>query len=95
MEPLVTHVAIRVSNRPPVLQAVHRLISPCNSEKSSALQPEWDAAVATGTETLVSFDCSVDNETCRKSDVQAAPEAHLFQAGKRIARYNGPRRAAA
>jgi hypothetical protein len=65
------------------------------SEKCRALEAEWDTAVATGTEQLVSFDCSENPEACREADVQASPEVHLFQDGKRIAKYEGPRRAAA
>ncbi|KAB5558473.1 thioredoxin-like domain-containing protein [Coniochaeta sp. 2T2.1] len=63
--------------------------------KSTALEPEWDAATATGTDKLVSFDYSANAEACREADVESAPEVHLFQDGKRVAKYNGPRRAAA
>lgn len=69
-------------------------VSP-SDERSIALEPEWDAAVATGTEKLVSLDCSADSIACQEADVVDVPEIHLFQDGKRIGRYQGPRRAAA
>lgn len=63
-----------------------------NREKSSALLTEWQSAVSAGTETLINFDCTEARETCQESGVQAYPEIHLFQGGKRISRYDGPRR---
>ncbi|KAK1765722.1 thioredoxin-like domain-containing protein, partial [Phialemonium atrogriseum] len=62
-------------------------------ERSSILESEWQSAVSTSTENLVSIDCTVDTDVCAEAGVQSIPEIHLFRGSEPVNRYHGPRRA--
>jgi hypothetical protein len=44
---------------------------------------------------LVTVDCTADKEKCQELAPNSSPAIHLYQDGVKVARYNGPRRAAA
>lgn len=63
--------------------------------KTQALEKEWQAAVPSAEDQLISVDCHTDRDQCAEYQVTSYPTLRLFQNGKPVVDYSGPRRSSA
>lgn len=91
--PVTHHSPTSKSKGSPYIYREHKIT--LDREGDKVLHPGWASVFEKPDDLLVTVDCTADNEKCQELAPNSSPAIHLYQDGIEVARYNGPRRAAA